>query len=64
MTMTGSPGTIIITKNLKSERVVGSVSYGVLSRYLDNLLAKQECKIPNGTIGGKSLCQPNLVGGA
>ena len=31
--------TIIITKNLKSDRVPGAVSYAILSRYLDQLLA-------------------------
>ena len=32
--------TIIITKNLKSERIAGFVTYPILSRYLDQLLAQ------------------------
>jgi protein-disulfide isomerase len=31
--------TIILTKNLKSDRVAGNVSYAILKRYLDQLLA-------------------------
>jgi len=38
LNITSTP-TVIITKNLKSDRVVGSVTYPVLKRYLDQLLA-------------------------
>jgi protein-disulfide isomerase len=39
LNITSTP-TIIITKDLKSERVVGSVSYAILARYLDQLLSQ------------------------
>jgi protein-disulfide isomerase len=39
LNITSTP-TIIITKNLKSERVVGFVSYSILARYLDQQLAQ------------------------
>ena len=39
LNITSTP-TIIITKNLKSERVVGSISYSILARYLDQQLAQ------------------------
>jgi len=39
MNITSTP-TILITKNLKSERVVGFVSYSILARYLDQQLAQ------------------------
>jgi protein-disulfide isomerase len=38
LNITSTP-TIIITKNLKSERVVGFVSYAILARYLDQQLS-------------------------
>jgi len=38
LNITSTP-TIILTKNLKSDRVTGSVSYVILKRYLDQLLA-------------------------
>jgi protein-disulfide isomerase len=38
LNITSTP-TIILTKNLKSDRVTGSVSYSILKRYLDQLLA-------------------------
>jgi protein-disulfide isomerase len=38
LNITSTP-TIILTKNLKSDRVTGSVSYAILKRYLDQLLA-------------------------
>lgn len=37
--ITSTP-TIIFTKDLKSNRVTGSVSYAILKRYLDQLLAE------------------------
>ena len=37
LNITSTP-TIILTKNLKSNRVTGSVSYAILKRYLDQLL--------------------------
>ena len=39
LNITSTP-TIIITKNLKSERVVGFVSYSILARYLDQQLSQ------------------------
>jgi protein-disulfide isomerase len=39
LTISSTP-TIIITKDLKSERVVGFVTYPILARYLDQLLAQ------------------------
>jgi protein-disulfide isomerase len=39
LNITSTP-TIILTKNFKSERVAGSVSYAILKRYLDQLLAQ------------------------
>jgi protein-disulfide isomerase len=39
LNITSTP-TIIITKNLKSERVVGFVSYAILARYLDQQLSQ------------------------
>jgi protein-disulfide isomerase len=38
LNITSTP-TIILTKNLKSNRVAGDVSYSILKRYLDQLLA-------------------------
>ena len=38
LNITSTP-TIILTKDLKSNRVAGSVSYAILKRYLDQLLA-------------------------
>jgi protein-disulfide isomerase len=38
LNITSTP-TIILTKNLKSDRVAGAVSYTILKRYLDQLLA-------------------------
>jgi protein-disulfide isomerase len=39
LNITSTP-TIILTKNFKSDRVAGSVSYVILKRYLDQLLAQ------------------------
>jgi protein-disulfide isomerase len=39
LNLTSTP-TSIVTKNLKSERVVGFVTYGILARYLDQQLSQ------------------------